>query len=93
MYVHFPDSFSHIYHIWWLRLSLVRDLVDKCAHMRKELDRKLVAGFEKLLGALCCPDARWGAGKNNGTGGQGSALRQEANKLGNVEDKVAIENC
>lgn len=59
--------------------------------MWKNLDGKLVADFEKLLRVLCRPDTGRGAGQNDGTGGQGSALREEADQLGNVEDEITID--
>jgi hypothetical protein len=72
-----------------LIISLVLNLIDESSDVRKELDGELVAGLNELLGFFGGSDTRRSTCQNNGTGGQGGALREEADKLGNSEDQVA----
>jgi hypothetical protein len=70
---------------------LVLNLVDEGSNVRKQLDGKLIASFDELLGVLGCANARRGTGQNDSTGGQSSALRKEAYQLGDTEDEITAK--
>lgn len=74
-----------------LIISLVLNLIDESADVRKELDGELIAGLDELLGVLGSANTGRGTGQNDGTGGQSGALGEEADKLGNSEDQVTDE--
>ena len=59
--------------------------------MGEQLDGKLVSSLDEFLGFLGRTHAGWGASQDNGTGGQGSALGEEADELRNAEDEVTAE--
>jgi hypothetical protein len=66
------------------------DLVDQSANVRQQLDGKVVASLDELLGVLGGADAGRSTGQDNGTSGQSGALGKEADELGDVEDQVAV---
>lgn len=66
------------------------DLVDKCPNVGQQLNCKLVASLDKFLRVLSCANTGRGAGQDDCTGRQGGALREEADQLGDVEDKVTV---
>lgn len=70
---------------------LVLDLIDKRSHMGEQLDGKLVAGFDEFLRVLGCAYTGRGTGQDDRAGGQGRALGEEADQLGDAEDQVAVE--
>lgn len=56
--------------------------------MRQQLDSKLVASLDELLGVLSGADTGRGASENDSTSGQSGTLGKEADELGDVEDQV-----
>ncbi len=66
------------------------NLVNQSAHVRQQLDSKLVTSLDELLGVLGGADTGRGAGENDSTSGQGGTLREEADELGDVEDQVTV---
>ena len=71
-----------------LIVSLVFNLVDEGSDVREQLHGKLIAGLNELLGLLSSTNTGRGAGENDGTGGQSSALGKEADQLRDAEDQV-----
>ena len=66
------------------------NLVDQSTHVRQQLDSKLVAGLDELLGVLGGADTGRGASENDSASGQSGTLREEADELGDVEDQVTV---
>jgi len=60
--------------------------------MRKQLNGKLIASLDELLRIPGCADTGRGTGQDDCTSGQGSALGEEADQLGNAEDQVTGES-
>lgn len=71
-----------------LIVSLVFNLVDESSDVREQLHGKLIASLDELLGFLSSTNTGRGAGENDGTGGQRSALGKEADQLRDAEDQV-----
>lgn len=69
---------------------LVLDLVDQSTNVRQQLDSKLIASLDELLGVLGSTDTGRGASEDDSTSGQSGALGEEADELGDVENQVAI---
>lgn len=69
---------------------LVLNLVDQSTHVRQQLDSKLVAGLDELLGVLGGADTGRGASENDSASGQSGTLREEADELGDVKDQVTV---
>ena len=72
------------------RSSLVLDLVDQCANVRKQFNGELISTFDEFLGFLGRTDTRRGAGQDDCASGQCSTLREKADELRHVEDQVAM---
>lgn len=64
------------------------DLVDKCSNVGQQLNGELIASLDEFLRVFSCTNTRRSSGKDNCTGRQGGALGEEADQLGDAEDKV-----
>jgi len=69
----------------------VLDLVDESSDVREQLDGKLIPGLDKFLGCPGSTNTGRGAGQNDGTSEQSSALGEEADQLRDVENQVTKE--
>lgn len=65
------------------------DLVDKCSNVGQQLNGELIASLDEFLRVPSCADTGRSASQNDGTGRKGGPLGEEADQLGDVEDKVA----
>lgn len=81
-------SRSDFYHFIHCILSLVLDLGDQCSNMGQQLNSKLVASLDKFLRILSCANTGRGAGQDDCTGRKSGSLGEEADQLGDAEDKV-----
>lgn len=54
--------------------------------MRQQLDGKLVAGLEESGRVFGCPDTRRRASEDNCSSGEGGALGEETDQLGDAEN-------
>lgn len=55
-------------------------------NMRQQLDGKLVAGLEEPGRVFGCPDTRRRASEDNCSSGEGGALGEETDQLGDAEN-------
>lgn len=66
------------------------DLVDQGTNVRQQLNGKVVTSLDEFLGFLSRANTGRGTSQDDGTSGQSSALGEEADELGDVEDEVTV---
>lgn len=66
------------------------DLVDKCSNVGQQLNGELVASLNKFLRVLSCTNTGRGTGQDDCTGRKSGSLGEEADQLGDAENKVTV---